>query len=83
MSLMEKLPMPQEIKSESILSEVPIPKKIVAELIGTMVLVIMGCGSAVFSSFTNSPIGTVEIAFAFSFSLLAMVLAIGGIPVAT
>jgi aquaporin Z len=79
MGSLEELPMPQEIKSENILSEVPVSKKIFAELIGTMVLVLMGCGSAVFSAFTNSPIGTVGISFAFGFSLLAMVYAIGGI----
>lgn len=54
-------------------------QKYVAEIIGTMVLVLLGCGSAVFSAFSNSPIGTVGIAFAFGFSLLAMVYAIGGI----
>ncbi len=54
-------------------------QKYIAEMIGTMVLVLLGCGSAVFSAFSNSPIGTVGIAFAFGFSLLAMVYAIGGI----
>ncbi len=59
--------------------EVKSTQKYVAEMIGTMVLVLLGCGSAVFSAFTNSPIGTIGIAFAFGFSLLAMVYAIGGI----
>jgi aquaporin Z len=71
--------MPQEPTSEVILPEITVSKKFLAELIGTMVLVLLGCGSAVFSAFTNSPIGTVGIAFAFGFSLLAMVYAIGGI----
>jgi aquaporin Z len=51
-------------------------KKYVAELIGTFVLVFMGCGSAVFA---GSYIGFVGISFAFGLSVLAMVYAIGGI----
>jgi len=76
---LEELPTPQEIKNEIILPEITVSKKFLAELIGTMVLVLMGCGSAVFSTFTNSPIGTAGIALAFGFSLLAMVYTIGGI----
>ena len=51
-------------------------KKYVAEFIGTFVLVLMGCGSAVLA---GSTIGFVGISFAFGLSLLAMVYAIGGI----
>jgi aquaporin Z len=51
-------------------------KKYIAELIGTFVLVFMGCGSAVFA---GSFIGFVGISFAFGLSVLAMVYAIGGI----
>jgi len=51
-------------------------KKYVAELIGTMVLVLMGCGSAVIAS---SYIGFEGIAFAFGLSVVAMVYAIGTI----
>jgi aquaporin Z len=51
-------------------------KKYVAELIGTFVLVFMGCGSAVLA---GSYIGFVGISFAFGLSVLAMVYAIGGI----
>jgi aquaporin Z len=51
-------------------------KKYVAELIGTMVLVLMGCGSAVIAGFY---IGNVGIAFAFGLAVLAMVYAIGSI----
>jgi aquaporin Z len=69
----------EAVKSDVILPEVAVLKKYVAEMIGTMVLVLLGCGSAVFSKFTSSPIGTVGIAFAFGLSLLAMVYAIGGI----
>lgn len=51
-------------------------KKYVAELIGTFVLVFMGCGSAVFA---GSYIGFVGISFAFGLSVLSMAYAIGGI----
>jgi aquaporin Z len=51
-------------------------KKYIAELIGTFVLVLMGCGSAVLAS---PYIGFVGISFAFGLSVLAMVYAIGGI----
>jgi aquaporin Z len=47
-----------------------------AELIGTMVLVLLGCGSAVIASYY---IGNLGIAFAFGIAVLAMVYAIGGI----
>jgi aquaporin Z len=47
-----------------------------AELIGTMVLVLMGCGSAVIASYY---IGNLGVAFAFGIAVLAMVYAIGGI----
>jgi len=51
-------------------------KKYVAELIGTFVLVFMGCGSAVFA---GSYIGFVGISFAFGLSVLSMAYAIGGV----
>ena len=51
-------------------------KKYVAELVGTFVLVFMGCGSAVLA---GKYIGFVGIAFAFGLSVLVMVYAIGGI----
>ncbi len=51
-------------------------KKYLAELFGTFVLVLMGCGSAVIA---GSHIGYYGIAFAFGLSLLAMVYAIGSI----
>jgi aquaporin Z len=47
-----------------------------AELIGTMILVLMGCGSAVIAGYN---IGFEGISFAFGISVLAMVYAIGGI----
>jgi aquaporin Z len=55
-------------------------KKYVAEMIGTFVLVLMGCGSAVFLGFLGlSTAWIIGVSFAFGISLLAMVYAIGGI----
>jgi len=51
-------------------------KKYVAEFVGTFVLVLMGCGSAVLA---GRNIGFEGISLAFGFSVLAMVYAIGGI----
>jgi len=58
------------------MSESSSVRKYVAELVGTFVLVLMGCGSAVLA---GSAIGFVGISFAFGLSLLVMVYAIGGI----
>ncbi len=58
------------------MSESSSVKKYVAELVGTFVLVLMGCGSAVLA---GSAIGYVGISFAFGLSVLAMAYAIGGI----
>src|SRR3989337_1542653 len=52
-------------------------KKYVAEMIGTFVLVFMGCGSAILLGVSTA--GIVGISFAFGISLLAMVYTIGGI----
>jgi aquaporin Z len=52
-------------------------KKYVAELVGTFVLVFIGCGSAVLAG--EQRIGFTGISFAFGLSLLAMVYAIGAI----
>lgn len=60
-------------------------RKYAAELIGTFVLVFMGCGSAVFFTIFGArfglpaPLGLLGIAFAFGLSVLVMVYAIGGI----
>jgi len=51
-------------------------KKYTAELVGTMALVLIGCGSAVIA---GKFIGFVGIAFAFGLTVLAMVYAIGNI----
>jgi aquaporin Z len=53
-------------------------KKYVAELIGTFVLVFMGCGSAVIAG-RHDQIGLVGVSFAFGLSVLAMAYAIGSI----
>ncbi len=54
-------------------------KKYVAEMVGTMILVLMGCGSAVFAGVAQpfASIGTLGVAFAFGLSVLAMVYTIG------
>ncbi|MEL7599898.1 MAG: MIP family channel protein [Proteiniphilum sp.] len=56
-------------------------KKYVAEMIGTMVLVLMGCGAAVFAG-AGQPfdsVGTLGVAFAFGLSVVAMAYGIGSI----
>ena len=51
-------------------------KKYIAEMIGTMVLVLMGCGSAVFAGSmagtVGAGVGTVGVALAFGLSVVAM-----------
>ncbi len=73
-------------KTENTFSKVPEPppavpqispiKKYLAELIGTMVLVLIGCGSAVIAGYN---IGYLGISFAFGVAVLAMVYTIGGV----
>ena len=58
------------------MSEVAYSKKYAAELVGTFVLVFIGCGSA---TLAGKYIGFVGISFAFGLSVLTMVYAIGGI----
>ena len=53
-------------------------KKYIAEVIGTMVLVFMGCGSAVFLG-ADSPGGHLAVAFAFGLSIVAMAYVIGNV----
>ena len=54
---------------------------IFTEMIGTMVLVLMGCGSAVFAGSAagavSAGVGTLGVAFAFGLSVVAMACAIG------
>ena len=56
--------------------QVGAPKKYAAEFLGTMVLVLLGCGSAVLA---GSAIGFVGISLAFGLAVVAMVYTIGGI----
>ena len=75
---------------EKTINEIPNPpvvvpeispmKKYVAELIGTMVLVLMGCGSAVIAGqVLGVQYAYLGIAFAFGLAVLTMVYALGGI----
>ena len=58
-------------------------KKYIDEMVGTMVLVLMGCGSAVFAGSAagavSAGVGTLGVAFAFGLSVVAMAYTIGGI----
>lgn len=58
-------------------------KKYVAELIGTLVLVLMGCGSAVFAGniagTVGDGVGTLGVALAFGLAVVAMAYTIGNI----
>lgn len=58
-------------------------KKYLAEMVGTMVLVLMGCGSAVFAgdiaAACGTGVGTLGVALAFGLSVVAMAYTIGGI----
>ncbi len=53
-------------------------KKYVAEMVGTFVLTLLGCGTAMFLG-CNTPAGVVGTAMAFGLSVVAMAYAIGGI----
>lgn len=56
-------------------------KKYFAELIGTAVLVLLGCGAAVFAGAGQpfAPVGTLGVAFAFGLAVVAMAYTIGKI----
>jgi len=54
-------------------------KKYIAEMIGTMVLVLMGCGSAIFNFGVGSTAQVLTVAFGFGLSVVAMAYAIGGV----
>lgn len=58
-------------------------KKYVSEMIGTMVLVLLGCGSAVFAGgvagTVGAGVGTMGVALAFGLSVVAMAYSIGKI----
>ncbi|AKU97972.1 Aquaporin Z [Labilithrix luteola] len=58
---------------------IPMPKRFVAELMGTMWLVLGGCGTAVLAAkFPETGVGFLGVAFAFGLTVLTMVAAIGG-----
>ena len=56
-------------------------KKYFAELVGTMVLVLLGCGAAVFAGVGQpfAPAGTLGVAFAFGLAVVAMAYSIGSV----
>jgi len=59
--------------------EVKSSSKYIAELLGTMVLVLMGCGSAVIAGDNATGVGLLGISFAFGLSVVSMAYAIGPI----
>lgn len=54
-------------------------KKYLAEMVGTMVLVLMGCGSAIFNGGCGTTAQVLTVAIAFGLSVVAMAYTIGGI----
>ena len=54
-------------------------KKYLSELVGTMVLVLMGCGAAVFFGCESGTAQVLAVAIAFGLSVVAMAYCIGGI----
>lgn len=54
-------------------------KRYIAEMLGTMVLVLLGCGSAVFNGGVGTTAQVLTVAFAFGLSVVAMAFAIGSI----
>lgn len=54
-------------------------KKYISEMIGTMVLVMLGCGSAIFNGGVGTTAQVLTVAFAFGLSVVAMAYAIGGV----
>ena len=53
-------------------------KKYLAEMVGTMVLVLMGCGSAIFNGGCGTTAQVLTVAMAFGLSVVAMAYTIGG-----
>ena len=54
-------------------------KKYVAEMIGTMVLVLMGCGSAIFNDGVGTTAQVLTVSIAFGLAVVSMAYTIGGI----
>lgn len=62
------------------MNPVPLPRRLLAELIGTFWLVLGGCGSAVLAAaFPEVGIGLLGVSFAFGLTVLTMAYAIGHI----
>ena len=54
-------------------------KKYITEMIGTMILVLMGCGSAIFNSGVGTTAQVLTVAFAFGLAVVAMAYTIGSV----
>jgi len=54
-------------------------KKYLAEMVGTMVLVLMGCGSAIFNGGCGTTAQVLTVAVAFGLAVVSMAYTIGGI----
>ena len=54
-------------------------KKYLAEMVGTMVLVLMGCGSAIFNGGCGTPAQVWMVAVAFGLAVVSMAYTIGGV----
>ena len=54
-------------------------KKYLAEMIGTMVLVLMGCGAAIFNGGCGTPAQVLMVAVAFGLAVVSMAYTIGGV----
>ena len=54
-------------------------KRYLAEMVGTMTLVLIGCGSAIFNGGCGTPAQVLMVATAFGLSVVAMAYTIGGI----
>src|SRR5258708_8339633 len=62
------------------MAQVPLPRRLAAEFLGTAWLVLGGCGSAVLAAaFPNVGVGLLGVAFAFGLTVLTMAFAIGHI----
>src|SRR5258708_2577642 len=62
------------------MAQVPLPRRLAAEFLGTAWLVLRGCGSAVLAAaFPNVGIGLLGVSFAFGLTVLTMAYAIGHI----
>ena len=54
-------------------------KKYLAEMVGTMVLVLMGCGSAIFNGGCGTSAQVLMVAVAFGLAVVSMAYTIGGV----